>query len=171
MPAEEWHPYLSMPFITPPFPCSLSGHATVSGACSKILALFTGSDVFGVVEKRKYGELTEVDAGEEITLSLPTWSATADMAALARALSGYHITIDNEVGLKVGREIAVWSWPKFASYFHGTAARQHSPHDVTPSRVGDTTHKNDKDSALVSFAPDFRILKKMLQCRDITGAC
>ncbi len=121
MPAEEWHPYSPMSFITPPFPGYTSGHATVSGACSKMIELFTGSDVYGFVEKRKHCELTEDDAGEEITLSLPTWSATAEMAALSRALGGYHIPIDNEVGLRVGREIAVWSWPKFESYFDGTA--------------------------------------------------
>jgi hypothetical protein len=43
------------------------------------------------------------------------------MAALSRALGGYHIPIDNHVGLKVGREIAVWSWPKYQKYFDGTA--------------------------------------------------
>ncbi|MEA2490987.1 MAG: hypothetical protein QOH21_2779, partial [Acidobacteriota bacterium] len=35
MPAEEWHPYSPSNFITPPFPGYTSGHATVSGACSK----------------------------------------------------------------------------------------------------------------------------------------
>jgi hypothetical protein len=48
-----------------------------------------------------------------VTLDLPTWSATAGMAALSRAMGGYHIPIDNEVGLAVGRRIAVWSWPVY----------------------------------------------------------
>ena len=56
-----------------------------------------------------------------MTLDLPTWSATAEMAALSRAMGGYHIPIDNNVGLKVGREIATWSWPKYQAYFDGTA--------------------------------------------------
>ncbi len=34
-------------FITPPFPGYVSGHSCVSGACSKALELFTGSDTFG----------------------------------------------------------------------------------------------------------------------------
>lgn len=121
MPAEEWHPYSPYVFITPPFPGYTSGHATVSGTCSKSLELFTGTDEYGFIEQRKHCELTEKVAGDVMTLDLPTWSATAEMAALSRALGGYHIPIDNNVGLRVGREIAVWSWPKYQDYFKGTA--------------------------------------------------
>ena len=121
MPAEEWHPYSPEVFITPPFPGYTSGHATVSGACAKMLELFTGSDRFGVKARRKCCELTERDAGGELDLDLPTFTATADMAALSRAMGGYHIPIDNNVGLKVGRELATWSWPKYQAYFNGTA--------------------------------------------------
>ncbi|HUP62148.1 MAG TPA: vanadium-dependent haloperoxidase [Thermoanaerobaculia bacterium] len=121
MPAEEWHPYSPANFVTPPFPGYTSGHATVSGACAKILELFTGTDEYGFAEKRNHCELTESSPGEPQMLDLPTWSATAEMAALSRALGGYHIPIDNNVGLDVGREIAAWSWPKYQEYFNGTA--------------------------------------------------
>jgi hypothetical protein len=121
MPAEEWHPYSPYVFITPPFPGYTSGHATVSGACAKMLELFSGSDRYGFVERRRHCELTEKEAGDLLTLDLPTWSATAEMAALSRAMGGYHIPIDNNVGLEVGRKIAVWSWPKYQDYFDGTA--------------------------------------------------
>ena len=121
MPAEEWHPYSPQAFITPPFPGYTSGHATVSGACAKTLELFTGTDDYGFAEKRLHCELTETTAGEMTMLDLPTWSATAEMAALSRALGGYHIPVDNKVGLEVGRKIAVWSWPKYQAYFDGTA--------------------------------------------------
>jgi len=43
------------------------------------------------------------------------------MVARSRALGGYHIPIDNNVGLEVGRKIAVYSWPKYQAYFDGTA--------------------------------------------------
>ena len=36
-------------------------------------------------------------------------------------MGGYHIPIDNDVGLKVGRQIAVHNWPIYQSYFNGTA--------------------------------------------------
>ena len=121
MPAEEWHPYSPYVFITPPFPGYTSGHATVSGACAKMLELFTGTDEFGFIERRSHCELTENSPGEMMTLDLPTWSATAEMAALSRALGGYHIPIDNNVGIRVGRELAVWSYPKYEEYFQGTA--------------------------------------------------
>jgi len=121
MMGEMWCPYSPQTFITPPFPGYTSGHATVSGACAKTLALFTGSDVYGFAEKRRHCELTEKDAGDMVEVDMPTWSGTAEMAALSRALGGYHIPTDNNVGLKVGREIAAWSWPKYQEYFDGTA--------------------------------------------------
>ena len=121
MNGEDWHPYSPQSFITPPFPGYTSGHATVSGACAKILELYTGSNEFGFIERRPHCELTEKSAGDMVTLDLKTWSGTADMAALSRAMGGYHIPIDNDVGLKVGRELAVWSFPKYQEYFKGTA--------------------------------------------------
>ena len=45
------------------------------------------------------------------------------MAAESRALGGYHIPIDNDIGLRVGREIAQWSWPRYGQYFDGSAAK------------------------------------------------
>lgn len=120
LPAEEWRPYSPESFITPPFPGYTSGHATVSGAASMILALFTGSDTYGFKEQRPHCELTENKSGEMMTLDLSTWSKTAEMAARSRALGGYHIPIDNDVGLRVGRDIAKWSWPKYQAYFNGT---------------------------------------------------
>lgn len=121
MDASDWHPYSPLSFITPPFPGYTSGHATVSGACAKVIELFTGSDDFGFIERRKHCELTEKDGGETMTLELKTWSGVADMAALSRAMGGYHIPVDNNVGLKVGRELASWSFPKYQEYFNGTA--------------------------------------------------
>jgi hypothetical protein len=139
LPAEEWHPYSPGVFVTPPFPGYTSGHSTVSGAGSKMLELFTGSDRFGDVEKRKAGALTEpgyecrvmmmrdgkLPTDEHLTcdvaLALPTFSATAEMAAVSRLWGGYHIRTDNEVGLVAGRKIAQYEWPKIKEYFNGTA--------------------------------------------------
>ena len=122
MAAEDSLPYSPAVFVTPPFPGYTSGHATVSGACSKAIELFTGSDEYGFFEARRHCELTEDEPGEMVKLDLPTWSSVAEMAALSRAMGGYHIPVDNEVGLEVGRNIAVWSWPRYQAYFNGTAA-------------------------------------------------
>ncbi len=139
IPAEQWHPYSPSTFVTPPFPGYTSGHATASGAASKLLELFTGSDRFEVVAVRRAGELTELGCSvsemqaregkpaislkddREVRLPLPTFSATSDMAALSRCMGGYHIASDNVVGLEVGRTIGTYSWPKYQAYFNGTA--------------------------------------------------
>jgi hypothetical protein len=138
MPAEDWHPYSPLTFITPPFPGYVSGHSTVSGACAKMLELFTGSDKFGETEQRKAGDLTEPGVeckimqmrdGKipldpnltcDVGLKLPTFSATAEMAGISRVMGGYHIQSDNIEGLKLGRKIAEFVWPIIQSYFDGT---------------------------------------------------
>jgi hypothetical protein len=138
IPAEDWQPYSPESFITPPFPGYSSGHATASGAGARILELFTGSDRFEAVAIRTAGELTETGCSvaemqardgkpsndpnsREVRLMLPTFSATAAMAALSRMLGGYHIPTDNDTGLRIGREIADYSWPKYQAYWNGTA--------------------------------------------------
>ena len=121
MPGDEWHPYAPYDAVTPPFPGYTSEHACVGGAAAKILELFTGSDEYGAVERRRCCALTESDPGEYVELDLPTFSGTAEMAALSRAMGGYHLPIDSEVGLRIGRELAVWSWPKYRALFDGTA--------------------------------------------------
>ena len=137
--AEDWHPYSPPTFITPPFPGYISGHSTVSAASAKMLELFTGSDHFGATEVRHAGELTEpgiscevkqssdgvpatgISSDGVITLSLPTFPATAEMAGISRVMGGYHIQADNIAGLDVGRKVAVYVWPQVQAYFDGTA--------------------------------------------------
>ncbi len=139
IPAAAWRPYSPDTFVTPPFPGYVSGHATASGAASRFLERFTGSDRFGAVAIRHAGELTEpgipprlmqaVDgrpaedapATAEVRLDLPTFSATAEMAAVSRLWGGYHIRTDNEEGLKLGRRIADATWPVYRAYFDGSA--------------------------------------------------
>jgi hypothetical protein len=150
LPAEQWRPYSPATFVTPPFPGYTSGHATVSGAAAKLLELFTGSDRFGSTSPRMAGALTEpgvtpaqmqaqdgkpdakAPATHDVVLSMPTFSATAEMAALSRMWGGYHIRSDNEAGLVLGRAVATWSWPKYQAYFNGTAAPVALVTDSTP---------------------------------------
>ena len=117
---EEWRPYSPETFVCPPFPSYISGHSTVSGACSEILKLFTGSDFFGEEVKRIPGELTEPEnAGPEVTLKFATFSETANMAGISRVLGGYHIQCENLEGLKLGRSVAAVIWKKYLGYIHG----------------------------------------------------
>ncbi len=136
IPAEQWLPYSPPTFLTPPFPGYPSGHSTASGAGSKMLELFTGSDRYEAVARRTAGELTEQcgaeqmqardgqpgpAASKELQLPLPTFSATAEMAGISRVMGGYHIQADNIAGLALGRAIAEYSWKKYQQYFDGTA--------------------------------------------------
>lgn len=140
LPPEKWHPYSPGTFVTPPFPGYVSGHSTVSGACAKMLELFTGSDRYGAFYRHTAGIYTEPTAtiaemqsvngqappglpeSKEVVLALPTFTATADMAGISRVMGGYHIQSDNVEGLKLGRKVAEYSWPKYQAYFDGTAA-------------------------------------------------
>jgi len=138
IPAEKWQPYSPPQFVTPPFPGYVSGHSTVSGACSKMLELFTGSDDFGSYYVQRAGMYTEdgcppanmqaknaipaANPGtQEVVLRMPTFTATAEMAGISRIMGGYHIQSDNIAGLELGRSVATYSWPKYQAYFDGTA--------------------------------------------------
>lgn len=137
--AEDWHPYSPLTFITPPFPGYVSGHSCVSGACARMLELATGSEKFGIVEPWTAGVLTEPGVkcaimqmrdGKpaldtkltcDVALKLPTYKAAAEMAGISRVMGGYHIQTDNIEGLKLGRTVADYVWPKTKAYFDGTA--------------------------------------------------
>jgi hypothetical protein len=140
IPAEQWHPYSPGTFVTPPFPGYVSGHSTVSGACAKMLELFTGSDRYGAYYRHTAGMYTEPSASvsamqsmdghpaeglpesKEVVLALPTFTATAEMAGISRVMGGYHIQADNTEGLKLGRAVAQYEWNKYRAYFDGTAS-------------------------------------------------
>lgn len=120
IPADKWHPYSPADFVSPPFPAYVSGHSTVSAACAKVLELFTGSDHFGEIENRVAGVITETP-GDPVSLPLPTFTATAEMAGISRVLGGYHIQADNIEGLNMGRKIAHYLWSDvYQKYFEGT---------------------------------------------------
>src|SRR5262249_40127243 len=127
IPAADWRPYSPPTFVTPPFPGFPSGHATASGAASRMLELFTGSHRFGAVAFQEAGFLTgeadapiaqmqsrdgkppaDLPASKEVRIPLPTFTATAEMAAMSRLLGGYHVRVDNDEGLILGRRIAVY---------------------------------------------------------------
>jgi membrane-associated phospholipid phosphatase len=73
-------PGFASTIVTPNFPSYISGHATVSGAASTVLAYFFPND--GAVLRGR-----------------------AEEAALSRLYGGIHWRSDNETGLAVGREV------------------------------------------------------------------
>ncbi len=138
IPGEQFQPYSPAQFPTPPFPGYPSGHATASGAASRALELLTGSDRFGSIAIHSAGAVTEpgftaaqiqaVDGKPatdvtttEVRLYVPSFTKAGEMAADSRLWGGYHIRVDNEEGLILGRKIAMYAWPKYQAYFQGTA--------------------------------------------------
>jgi membrane-associated phospholipid phosphatase len=73
-------PGFASTIITPNFPSYISGHATLSGASSVVLAAFFPSDAASLLGQ-------------------------AEEAATSRLYGGIHWRSDNEVGLQVGRQI------------------------------------------------------------------
>jgi hypothetical protein len=61
----------------------------------------------------------DIPASKEVRLFLPSFTATAEMAAVSRLWGGDHIRTDNEEGLILSRRIAMYSWPKYQAYFGG----------------------------------------------------
>ncbi len=121
---KDWKPYSPVSFCTPSFPSYVSGHSTVSGACSEILKLYTGSDYFGEQEVRKPGALTEPELeADSVVLKFETFSQTAEMAGISRVLGGYHIQADNIEGLILGRKVGAYVWEKVKRHIEGTVAK------------------------------------------------
>lgn len=115
---QQWRPYSPEAFLCPPFPSYVSGHSTVSGACSEILRLFTGADTFGSEVKRVPGAMTETNRlGDTVTLKFPTFTNAADQAGMSRVLGGYHIQVDNVEGLKLGRSIGKAVWKRYLQIY------------------------------------------------------
>jgi len=80
---RENDPNWLSPIQTPPFPSYPSGHATVSGAASTVLAAYFPQDA---------GQLR----------------ASANDAAYSRIVGGIHWPLDSKVGLSQGQKIGTW---------------------------------------------------------------
>ncbi|PYI85991.1 MAG: hypothetical protein DME26_09845 [Verrucomicrobia bacterium] len=96
-----WLPYIA----TPPFPDYVSGHSTFSGAASKVLAMFYGTDniVF----------TTGSDFLPGVTRSFGSFSSAAAEAAISRLYGGIHFRSASEDGLSAGLSIGEWAFTHY----------------------------------------------------------
>ena len=122
---EDWFPYQTRSFPTPPFPEYSSGHSNFSAAGAEILRLFTGSDRFGASVTLAAGS-SAVEPGfapaQDITLSWDTFSDAAHQAGISRRYGGIHFEQGDLDARATGRLAARAAWVKAQSYFTGTAA-------------------------------------------------
>jgi membrane-associated phospholipid phosphatase len=97
----NWSSFLA----TPPFPDYPSGHSTFSGAASRVLAHFYGTDDIAFT--------TGSDFLPGVTRSFTSFSAAASEAAISRLYGGIHFRSANEDGLAAGVAIGEWTFTRF----------------------------------------------------------
>jgi hypothetical protein len=121
---ETWHPYQASTFPTPPFPEYVSGHSTFSGAGTRVLQSFTGSDLFGArVTIRRGSSFIEPGLTPLLPQILlwPTFSAARDEAGNSRRQGGIHFPDADHHGRTLGASVGQAAWAKAQTYFNGTA--------------------------------------------------
>jgi len=91
--------------VTPPFPDYVSGHSTFSGAASRVLAMFYGTDNIAFS--------TGSDFLPGVTRYFTTFSAAAGEAAVSRLYGGIHFRSANEDGLAFGIAIGEWAFTHY----------------------------------------------------------
>jgi hypothetical protein len=103
---DDWVPYQSATFPSPPFAENPSGHSAFSAAAAEALKSFTGSDSFGAsVTLPARSSMIEpgLTPRSDVTLSWPTFTAAADEAGMSRRYGGIHFAQGDLDGRLLGR--------------------------------------------------------------------
>ncbi len=138
---QDWLPYQSLTFVTPPFPEYISGHSTFSAAAAEVLTSFTGSNVFydgvtrlnedfnrdGVADLLgqhivgKGGNAFEATPSSFVVLQWPTFQDAADEAGISRLYGGIHFQDGDRFARAIGTQVGAQAFAKAESYWNGTA--------------------------------------------------
>ena len=122
---RDWIPYQRRNFVTPAFPGFTSGHSTFSRAAAEVLTDLNGSPYFpaglGESTSRRNTYLTfEEGPSVDITLQWATYFDAADQAGQSRIWGGIHISADDFVGRRTGRQTGLWAVARARRFFDGT---------------------------------------------------
>lgn len=137
---EDWAPYQTETFVTPPFPEYVSGHSTFSRAAAEVLTRFSGSGTFydGVTTTLQdvnndgqpdfFGQhvtpansfVFESGPAADITLQWPTFIDAANEAGQSRLYGGIHIQDGDLHGRKLGQKIGRRSFRLAQAFIRGT---------------------------------------------------
>jgi hypothetical protein len=122
--AENWFPYQSKSFISPPFGGFVSGHAAFSHAAAEALTLLTGDAYFpgglGEFKIIADNQFLRVEKGPsvDITLQWATYRDAADQAGLSRIWCGANTPFDDIPARRIGAETGTAAFRHAASYFY-----------------------------------------------------
>lgn len=139
IPGEQWRPYQSLTFVTPPFPEFISGHSTFSAAAAEVLSRFTGSnrfydgvtvlpddynrdgvpDLLGQHIVPVNGNMFEDSPAEVIILRWETFQEAADEAGISRLYGGIHIQDADMHGRRMGQQIGAQAFELAEKYWTG----------------------------------------------------
>lgn len=136
---QDWSPYQTITFVTPPFPEYVSGHSTFSRAAAEVLTRFTGSstfydghtqtlqDVNGDGEPDMFGEhiaragtfFIEDGPAADVVLQWSTYLEAADEAGKSRLYGGIHIQDGDLRGRELGEKIGKQAFEMARQYSEG----------------------------------------------------
>ena len=105
---ENWQPFQSSKFITPPFAEYTSGHSTFSAAGAAVCRAFCRSDSLALTINVPKGSsaVEEMTPKVDITLEYPTFTAAADQAGMSRRYGGIHFEAADIEGRIAGNAVA-----------------------------------------------------------------
>ncbi len=117
---EDWSPFQSCSFITPPFPEYTSGHSAFSTAAAEVLKQFSGSDFNPYSDTIAAGAFkTEANLpAQPYKFTWATFTEAADEAGFSRRYGGIHFE-DGDIDARVlGRGVADAAWKKSVIHFN-----------------------------------------------------
>jgi hypothetical protein len=122
--AENWFPYQSKTFITPPYAGYISEHSAFSRSAAEALTLLTGDAYFpgglGEFSVKPDSNFLRLEKGPgvEITLQWATYRDAADQASLSRIWAGANPPFDDIPGRLIGAKIGQTAFRFAQHYFY-----------------------------------------------------
>lgn len=140
MNGEEWLPYQSLTFLTPPFSEYNSGHSCFSSASAEVLTLFTGDETYYDGETILYNEdfnrdglpdligeyVALVGTGRNdtipaqiVTLRWNTFKDAANQAGISRRYGGIHFQDADFTSREMGERVGQRAYQTAMEYWTG----------------------------------------------------
>ncbi|MCB0531236.1 MAG: hypothetical protein H6574_04510 [Lewinellaceae bacterium] len=121
---ENWFPYQSEEFITPPYAGFISEHSAFSHAAAAVLTQITGDEYFpgGLGEFTVRADSNFLNLGKgpgiDLTLQWATYRDAADQASLSRIWAGTNPPFDDMPGRLIGDKVGADAFRFAKNYFY-----------------------------------------------------